>query len=154
MGFMTTREKTEVGLIATLAVGCAWLVPYLPWRISLGNLILTCSVLLLAQSLVRDLYVLWADRRRSKARTVPAMRCVCMESAVGLAGVVSGLLLLGSGLSYRVEMPCWAWSTSLLFTLVLGFALKDLVLELWPLRVRRVDNHAQIQFAWKVPAQS
>jgi len=146
---MTTREKTEVGLIATFAVGCAWLVPYLPWRISLGSLILACSVLLMVQSLVRDLYALWAYRRRAGGEPSRAMRCLCMESAVGLTGVVSGLLVLGSGASYELEMSCWAWSTSLLFTLVLGFALKDFVLELWPLRVRRIENHEQIRFAWK-----
>lgn len=151
---MTRFERMEVALIIALALSVVWAIPYLPAVIRWGDLILAAAVLILVQTLLRDLIIL-AGRRQASGPTRPrrVARCMCVESLIGLGGVLVGGLLLGSGLSSPVELPCWGYGLTILLSLGLGFGVKDLVLHLKPLAIRREPNHHSIVVAWNPPHQ-
>lgn len=146
---MTREEKIELCLVPAGAV-VAWMVAdVLPQRLTLGHLLLICSALLLFQSLVRDLALL--SRARREAKTVPkrAARCMCVESALSATGVVAGGAILASGTSAEVPMNGVVWALTIGLVMALGFALKDLVFEWSPWRLRRDKDHMNIVFTLK-----
>ncbi|MDX1512802.1 MAG: hypothetical protein R3174_03570 [Gammaproteobacteria bacterium] len=143
---MTREEKAELFLIPA-AAALTWLAAgALPERVSFGHLLLACAGLLLFQSLVRDLALLRRARREAKSSPKPAARCMCVESALGATGVVAGGAILASGYGGVVPMigPVWALTVGLV--MALGFAIKDLVFEWNPWRLRRDKDHMNIVF--------
>ena len=146
---MTIAEKTELALIPVLGTG-VWLAgSSLPDRAGVGTLLLATSGLLLFQSLVRDLWLVARKRRADKSGSRRKERCMCVESTVGATGIIVGLVLLGSGIGRTVGMSPWTWSALALTVMVAGFLVKDLVFELWPVRIRRHKDHMGIIFTWK-----
>ncbi len=147
---MSPAEKCELSLVPLLAATAWILAPLLPTTLSLGHLFLACSVLLLLQSLIRDLWLLASMRRREK--TEPGKKkaaCMCVESTVGLAGVVTGLALLAVGFTQTVAINRWGWGGVVLSVTGIGFLIKDFVFEWSPWRIRRDRDHMNIIFTWK-----
>ena len=153
---MRTREKIELGLIATVAVTTWFFATRLPVKLPAGYLILAASVLLLGQGLLRDLYVKYIAKKDHPAVAAAAaidgqpanapkkIVCMCMESTVGVAGVVGGLAILLCGIGSIVEVPFYFWPALVLCVGVVGFVIKDFVLD-WKARsVRRVKDHQSI----------
>jgi hypothetical protein len=106
---MDAAEVFELGLIPSVGAATWWLSTALPTRIGLGKLLLWASVMLLLQSLLRDLWLL-AKARRNAPTTPPRIaRCMCVESIVGMTGIVTGLLLFSFGISKPVTMERWSW---------------------------------------------
>ncbi len=146
---MTAAERTELALIPILGAG-VWLVgPSLPGRAGVGTLLLATSGLLLFQSLIRDLWLVARNRRAEQSGPRRKARCMCVESTVGATGIIVGLVLLGSGIGRAVVMSPWKWSALALVVTVAGFLVKDLVFDLWPVRIRRHKDHMGIIFTWK-----
>jgi hypothetical protein len=147
---MTTRlEKIEIILIAT--AGCISFVaaPFLPSAPTAGNLLLTMSALLLAQSLIRDIFLLMKIKRTTASTNSKAMRCMCLESTVGITGIVAGIGILGFGIDPPIAMDGWRWAISTLLVLGIGFAIKDLIIQTDPWRIVRDKDHVNIVVSWK-----
>lgn len=146
---MTTAEKIEVTLIP-LAGASIWLArEWLPSDIGIGSLLLASSVLLLFQGLVRDLWLLFKRKRDTQSGIRPEVLCMCVESTVGVTGVVVGIIILGSAINRPMPMRSWIWSFLAVAVLTIGFAIKDFIFEWRPFRIRRDKNHLNIVFRWK-----
>lgn len=146
---MTLAEKIELALIPTFGIG-VWLVaPGLPNTVGAGKLLLATSALLLFESLVRDLSLLIRDRRVEKSSPPRKERCLCVESTVGITGVIAGLVLSGSTIVHSVPMSHWTWSLLVMTIMILGFWIKDYVVEWGPIRIRRDKDHMNMIFTWK-----
>ena len=146
---MTIAEKIELALIPVLGIGVWLMAPGSPGHVGVGRLLLATSAFLLFESLIRDLWLLIRDRRVKKSSPPRKDRCICAESTAGASGVIIGLVLLGSGIDYPVTMNNWTWSLLVMTTMILGFIIKDYVVELGPIRVRRDKDHMNIIFTWK-----
>ncbi|WP_330946160.1 hypothetical protein [Thermomonas sp. LB-4] len=146
---MTRAERLELALIP-LAAAAAWgVAARLPDAPGLGDLLLAGAVLLLLQGLLRDLWLLWRRRALAAEAQPRRMPCLCLESALGATGVLAGLVFLGSGQAWRMAMPDWGWSLLVAVVLALGFAIKDLVIALRPLRLAREADHLNIVVGWR-----
>lgn len=146
---MTLTEKVEIALIALAGVASWFAAGWLPADISVGALLLGASVLLLGQGLVRDLWLL-SRRKQGEQRGVRREAlCMCMESTVGATGVVAGLVVLGSAIDSTLSTSPLLVSAVAIGVLVLGFAIKDLILDFRPFRIRREKDHLNIVFSWK-----
>jgi hypothetical protein len=146
---MTTAEKIEVILIP-LAGAAIWLMrEWLPADIGIGSLLLASSVLLLLQGLFRDLWLLFKRKQDTQSGTQQEVLCMCVESTVGVMGVVAGIVIFGSAINRAVQMNSWIWSLLAVAVLTIGFAIKDFIFEWRPFRIRRDKNHLNIVFSWK-----
>ena len=75
--------------------------------------------------------------------------CMCVESTVGVTGIVAGLIVLGSAADSNLFVSRTLWSILAVAVLVIGFAIKDFVFEWRPFRVRRDKDHVNLVFSWK-----
>jgi hypothetical protein len=147
---MDMPEAVELCLIPLIGAVTWWLAFMLPLRIAVGKLLLWAAALLLLQSLLRDLWLITRARRRAQQGIPPRVaQCMCVESMVGMSGIVVGLMLLSFGIGKSVSMARWAWSASAILVLGLGFVMKDYVLEAKPWRLRRDKDHINIIVKWK-----
>ena len=117
--------------------------------IGTGSLLLGSSVLLLLQGLVRDLWLISRRNRDVHAGAGREALCMCVESTIGVTGVVTGLAVLGSALDATLALGPEAMGAIAVVVLAIGFAIKDLVFELRPFRIRRDKDHLNIVFRWK-----
>ena len=94
---MTQTERTvELTLIAA-CTGLTWLAgDLLPGASDTGRVALTCAGVLLAQSLIHDLWFVWSKRGHKPAQAKPA-RCMCVESTLGMLGMVVGAVVILAG---------------------------------------------------------
>jgi hypothetical protein len=146
---MTIAEKIELALIPVLGVSIWLMGAELPASVSTGALLLGVSILLLLQSLIRDLWLLTKQRRATPPSSRREARCMCVESAVGATGVTVGLMVLGSGIDLVAPINGWNLSCLAAVVMVIGFVIKDYVLEWKPFRIRRDKDHVNIVFTWK-----
>jgi len=145
---MTLTEKTELALIPVVGAVVWLLAPVLPDKLAVGRLLLIVSALILFQGLVRDIWLLFRDTHAEPAPRKVA-RCMCVESTVGVTGIVIGLILLGAGIGQPVLISGWLWSVLIMVVLSTGFLMKDYVVEWSPWRIRQEKNHMNIVFTWK-----
>jgi uncharacterized membrane protein YfcA len=146
---MQTSEKIEVGLIAIVVVGVWMMAAELPAEIGAGKLLLWASGLLLLQSLVRDVSLLVKARRSARKEPQAAIRCMCVESTVGMTGIVIGTILFGIGFGQPILMGRRRWSLAALVVLGAAFLIKDFLLETKPWRIRRHKDHLNIVVKWR-----
>jgi hypothetical protein len=146
---LSNAEKAELILIAMISVIFWFFAPKLPVIFGFGKLLLDLSAILLFQSLIRDLWLL--TKKKHEAQTSPKrlMRCMCIESTIGAIGVIIGAFLLGSGLDQPIIMEQWMWGTIVMVTMSFCFVIKDYVIKLNPLRIRKDKDHQSIVFTWK-----
>ncbi|MES2820984.1 MAG: hypothetical protein V4812_18570 [Pseudomonadota bacterium] len=146
---MTTAEKFELALIPVVGVVIWLIAERLPARIGIGSLLLASSVLLLFQGLIRDLWLISTRSRQSAVGTRQEALCMCVESTIGVTGVVAGLIILGCALDSTLPVGSWLWSVVAVGVLTIGFAVKDFIFVWRPFRIRRVKDHINIVFSWK-----
>ena len=115
-----------------------------------GTLLLWASALLLFQSLVRDVWLLRRAKQAVQTMPMRKLSCLCVESTVGVTGVVTGIVLLGIGWDHSVIMTRWTWSLLGIITMTIGFIIKDYVFGWNPWRIRRDNDHLSIVFTWKM----
>lgn len=147
---MIARDRGEAALIVVAAAAAALLHPWFPASSRLGLLVLAGAATLLAQGLVRDLWIL-QQRRQRRARPAPpagpprGAACACVESTLGLTGVVVGGALLFAGAGGRISLPAWFWPAFVLCVGGLGFALRELVVDFGRLALRRERDHSSLR---------
>jgi hypothetical protein len=146
---MQTSEKIEMGLISGVVAAVWVMAAELPGQIGVGKLLLWASGLLLLQSLVRDVLLLIKARRSARKEPQAAIRCMCVESTVGMTGIVIGAILFGVGFGRPILMGRWRWSLVALVVLGAGFLIKDFLLETKPWRIRRHKDHLNIVVKWR-----
>ena len=144
---MKTAHKTELALIALITMATTVLHQRLPQRMETGYFILTLGLLFLVQSLIRDLWLL--SRKREIATPKRPVRCMCLETGVGIIPIIVSAILMFGGFSRPVTLPFWAWMLGVPATLLTCFWLKDYVFEWNPWRIRRDDDHINIIFTWR-----
>jgi len=144
---MKTAHKTELILIALITMTTAMLHQRLPQRMETGFFILTLGLLFLGQSLVRDLWLL--SRKREASQPKRTVRCMCLETGVGVIPVIVSAILMFGGFSRPIALPAWAWILGVPATMLACFWLKDYVFEWSPWRIRRDDDHINIIFTWR-----
>ncbi len=143
---LKSREKTEIALILISALLFSRISSDLPDRTSIGQLLVFGALLLLIQGLFRDLYLLY--RRHQKPPKSPArrMRCMCVESTVGLSAIlIGGLLSIAFG-GFPISLSPTLKTTAFTTILVFGFLAKDWVISWRPLSLRREAEHENIIF--------
>ena len=74
---------------------------------------------------------------------------MCVESTVGASGVVAGLVVFGSAIDATIALQPLATGLLVAGILAVGFAIKDFVIELRPLRIRRDRDHLNIVVHWR-----
>ena len=149
MSDMTTAERIELALIPLVGVAVWLIAARLPAQIGIGSLLLAASVLLLLQGLIRDLWLLFKRRQESQTGLRQEALCMCVESTVGVTGVVAGLIVLGSAADSTLFVGRPLWSILAVAVLIIGFAIKDFVFEWRPFRIRRDKDHVNLIFSWK-----
>ena len=144
---MTARERGELLLIAATTGASTALPGILPGKLPLGDIVLYASILLLAQGLIRDLWIKYVARIVPQApQNKQPLRCMCMESTVGVLGVVSGLGLIFATRGATWPLPVWFWPIMIGSVCLAGFLIKDLVLDFKAWTVRREKDHQNIVF--------
>lgn len=149
MSDMTVAEKIELALIPVAGATVWALGDRLPGQTGIGTLVLIASALLLAQGLIRDLWLLFRGNLGSQTGAARQALCMCVESGVGMTGVIAGLVILGSAVDYNLPTGPWFWPSLSVGVLAIGFAIKDLVFDWRPLRIRRDKDHMNIIVSWK-----
>ena len=149
MSDMTTAERIELALIPLVGISVWVIAEGLPAQIGIGSLLLASSVLLLLQGLIRDLWLLFKLRQQSQTGTGNKALCMCVESTVGVTGIVAGLVVLGSAADSTLFVDRTLWTILAVSVLVLGFVIKDFVFEWRPFRIRRDKDHVNLVFSWK-----
>lgn len=143
---MTKLEKTEILLIPFIG----WLV----WQLNMSNsleltrIVLYASALLLLQGLIRDITLLMISKPNANEETIQAT-CLCVESSIGMTGIIAGAVLIGIGFDSTLNMSPLKWSMGIMGVLVIGFLIKDFVIQAIPLRIYRDKDHMNIVFTWK-----
>ncbi len=146
---MRTRERFELALIFFVSGSAALLGPLFPASLSVGALCLLAASVLLAQSLVRDLALIYVSRNEARGETSRTAKCMCVESMLGFSGVILGVLLLLSATGGSVAMNRWDWCAMAAVSLVAGFLLKDWVITWRPWGVTREKDHLNLIVRWR-----
>ncbi|MEO6992193.1 MAG: hypothetical protein ABI273_01070, partial [Lacunisphaera sp.] len=134
---LSIAEKVELSAIPLALVLALFLVPPSGATIELGELIAGAALLLLLQGFFRDLWLLRQARRSPALTPARSARCMCVESTVGLTGVIAGIALLGFGLTKRIHLTPIGLPLGIASILVVGFLLKDFVFEWSPWKIYR-----------------
>jgi hypothetical protein len=146
---MTRAEWIEILLIGILTP-MSWVAwPYFPSPTPIWQIVLGVSTLLLLQSLLRDVAILLRTRRSALNEPRKEAQCFCLESTVGLTGVIVGAALVGLGSSTDVAISRWDFFLAVAGTMALSFIVKDLVISWQPLGVRREKDHLNLIVRWK-----
>ncbi len=146
---LTRAEKIELGLILLATGIVAAIAVHLPAELELGSFLAVAALALLGQGLVRDLWLLTKQRKVGVDAHREEARCMCMESTVGLGGVLVGVLLTAFAVPVTVQMAEWAWPLAGGHIWGAGFSIKDVVIQWSPWKVRRVKDHGSILVHWR-----
>jgi hypothetical protein len=150
---MTRAEWIELAMICVVAI-IGWLAsPYFSSTMPLWQIVLGASALLLAQSLVRDVAILFRSRGLKSNEPRKEAQCFCLESTVGLTGVIAGLALIGLGSSDQIAVSRWEFSIAIAGTMIMGFLIKNLVISWRPFGLRREKNHLNLVVRWKIKSK-
>ena len=127
MARLSLAEKVELGAVTAVTAFAGWFTPKNGVRLELGELVAGAALLLLVQGFFRDLWLLREARR--KAATIPsrAAACMCVESAMGLTGIVAGIALVGFGLDFSLGFSAGGLALVVASVMAAGFLLKDFV---------------------------
>ncbi|CAM2846925.1 hypothetical protein [Rariglobus hedericola] len=145
----TRAEKIELGLIALATGALALVAGRLPKELEIGSFLAIGALALLGQGLLRDIWLLTKQRRAGAGVHREEARCICMESTVGLGGVLTGILLTALAVPFAVTMAEWAWPLAGGLVWCAGFAVKDVVIQWTPWKLRRVKDHGSILVRWR-----
>ena len=146
---MTRAEWIEVSVIGVMAP-ISWLAwPILSSLTPLWQIVLGLAVLLLWQSLTRDVAIVLRARHSPSNEPRKEGSCFCLESTVGATGILAGAILAGLGSSTRIAIGRPEFFLAVAGTMALGFILKDWVISWKPFGVRREKDHVNLIVRWK-----
>lgn len=145
---LAKTEIFELGAIPVAIAWVAWLTPSPGMRLEIGELLAAGALSILLQGFGRDLWLLRQARRQPEAAATREVSCMCVESAIGLAGVVAGIGLVGFDIGMMVFLSPTVLAASTGLTLLAGYLLKDFVFGWSPWKIYREKNHAQLIVRW------
>jgi hypothetical protein len=140
---MTKAEGIEVLLIVIFSFGSGLVWSYLPSPIHLWHVMLGIFLLILLQSLIRDVAIL-IYARRSLIGKSRKLQCFCLETTFGVIGILACWIVMWLHLSTLIFISQKNVFCVVLATMVFGFVIKDFVITLKPLGIRREKNHLAI----------
>ncbi len=146
---LSSAEKVELAAVLGVPLLVAWLAPRPALSLEWGECIGGAALLLLLQGFFRDLWLLRQARRRPAPTPAREARCMCVESALGLTGIVAGIGLVALGLAGTVTLSPLALATAVGGAMLAGYGLKDFVFEWSPWKIYREKHHAQVIFRWR-----
>ncbi len=120
----------------------------LPANVNLGWLMVYFALTLLIHGFFRDVYLLYKQKTLIDDKAPIAMRCMCLESSIGLPTVFLGIGLAYWFSSWSIALTALGWTILFSFTLLFGFVIKDLIITFTPLAIRKEKNHGNIIFKW------
>jgi hypothetical protein len=115
-----------------------------PQNVAVGQYMLWLAGLFLVQTLLRDFWLLAKLRFYGNSREYSRIPAFCVESLLGLLGVVAGSVILLSGVSYTIKLDQPGWTISIVLTMVLCFGLRDIVFQWHPWKIYKDPDHANI----------
>lgn len=145
---MSFVEKFELAAIVVVTALVGGLAPKAGIRLELGELVAGAALLILVQGFFRDLWLLREARRKAATTPPRAAACMCVESALGLTGIVAGIGLVGFGLDWPVGLSATGLTVVVGSVMLAGFLLKDFVFQWSPWKIYREKEHAQVIFRW------
>ncbi len=148
---MNKLEWSEIATIIVLTTTAWFCAAMFPLNIRIANFILLFSGLLLLQSLIRDVLILFIQRKTIHSTAPRIVRCMCFESTVGMTGVLLGIGIMGLGTSSTIEMGQIQWTLSFALITTTSFLIKDLVFQWNPWKIYKEKDHLNIVFSWKKP---
>ncbi len=151
---MSKVDKIELGLIVFATAVAVAVAEMLPRELAVGEVALIASALLLAQGLARDLWLKYGHKRScpvpadqvEPSGRAPAATCMCVESSIGIFGVVAGVLALFSGAGSTINLSKFFWPATVLLVGLAGFSMKSLVIDWKSRRIRRESDHRAVRF--------
>lgn len=143
---LTNLEKAELMLIGIVLLILTMLHTKLPTTFAVGSLITSLALTVLLQGFLRDLYLLYRKRRNPDTQPKVVMRCMCLESTLGLPLVILGVTIAVILPEWKFELPSILTATLHGVALISGFLIKDLLVIWRPLGLRREKNHSHITF--------
>ena len=143
---MKKIEKGELGWIGFAVVLIAVLRHRLPTQLEAAYMVTALTLLFLAQSLIRDLWLMYS--RKGQAGESKKLRCFCVESVVGFVPIILAAALIGLGIRPQIAVSASIWPLAAAFVMALGFLIKDYVIDLRTLKVRKEKDHINIIFKW------
>lgn len=149
MPSLSPAEKVELAAIPVVATLTAWFAPRPSLRLELGEFIAGAALLVLVQGFFRDLWLLRQARRQTNTTPPAEAACMCVESVLGLTGIVAGVAFVGLGFDRPVALSPGALTALVATTMIAGYLLKDFVFGWSPWRIRREKNHAQLIVRWR-----
>lgn len=149
MPALSAAEKVELAAVAGVPALVAWLPSSPGLVVELGELIAGAALLILVQGFFRDLWLLRQPKRRPAATPPREAQCMCVESALGMTGLVAGIGLVAAGVDGTVTLPRLGLAAAAGGTMLAGYLLKDFVFEWNPWRIHREKDHAQVIFRWR-----
>jgi hypothetical protein len=138
---LSGAEKVELTALA-LAAAAGGALSF-PRRVALADLLLDGAAFLLLQGLIRDLWRIRRERAPGSSVAGAPVRCVCVESTVGVGAFVSGSFLLFAWTPIVFEVSRVAWPVAIAALGAFGFLTKDLVLDWRARRLMRGPNHRE-----------
>lgn len=138
----------ELALIILSIMLFTALSTMLPTNVNLGWLMVYFALTLLIHGFFRDMYLLYKQKTSVDGKAPIAMRCICLESSIGLPTVFLGIGLAYWFSSWSIALTAFEWTVIFSFTLLFGFAIKDLIITFTPLAIRKEKHHGNIIFKW------
>jgi len=118
----------------------------LPENMDAGAFIALAILPALIQMLVRDLWLMSCPANTDK--TPRSMRCMCLESCVAYLVLAAAVLMILFGRGKVLHPTAAAWIGAVTFAQTLTFLMKDWVVDLKTLRLRRDPDHINLIFKW------
>ena len=78
---------------------------------------------------------------------------MCLESTVGLSGVVAGVVFTVAGAPSVVAVAEWVWPMAGALVWLAGYAMKDVVIQWSPWKLRRVKDHGSLIVRWRTTSR-
>lgn len=148
----STAARVELALCLALPMGVFLAGAWLPGAVSIASLTILCACVLLAQGLVRDVWILTRARDEASGDGEQKVSAsICVESATGSAGVAVGIVLVALQMETAITMSNLAWGGTLFTVLLFGFLMRDVVIRLRPLGFAREPDHVNVVFGWRAP---
>ncbi|MEO0797056.1 MAG: hypothetical protein AAFX93_18015 [Verrucomicrobiota bacterium] len=143
---MKIHERVELVLIPCLVAGVYILGQLLPYQLDIGWSFALAALILLVQGFFRDLYLLYRQRTVERDAPKKRMKCMCLESTLGMFGIGLGIFLTLLLPDYSFPISRWGWSLLVGAVMVFGFLTKDIVITWNPFGIRRDPDHMNIVF--------
>lgn len=144
---MTRSTQVELAILPFATAGAYLLAGVLPREVALGWVCVAASLTLLMQGFLRDLWLLYQEHVRPTPKRYLA--CMCVESTLGLSGVLLGgvLALVFSGI--EVTLTPLLVTATFAGVVSFGFLTREMVISFSPFQIRRDPEHHSIVFSLK-----